>query len=348
MVHPSKPGVCSRRKIRAPPSTSGSISKSSSQTPRSRRCLGRRVTKRSVGSRMCPSAETTKGLSAMCCAFRRCTVRQNPRRVREAAHERRPTGRYTTRRRDAGRSGNVAQAVEAAPGRLDLGRLGRRRRTGPDQPGHPEKVLEGIREVEAGISFCLSLPLDYPGGTALNQRRHPPVVAPTEDMEGEPATFYNVHMSEMDGLRRSQVRRRLGRRRGHALAAVLDAVGLARPRRCRVRRRRRRGRGGRLLQRLPRRRRPGRPVRRRPRRRGPPPRLRPPPGLEHMAFHGVQGRGVLVDLAHHLGDEWRASTARRSRRSWRPTAWWSSPATSSCCTPGSPPGCSSGSATPIP
>src|SRR5712691_1587460 len=31
----------------------------------------------------------------------------------------------------------------------------------------PEKVLQGVREVEAGVSFCLSLPLDYPGGTAL-------------------------------------------------------------------------------------------------------------------------------------------------------------------------------------
>ena len=29
-------------------------------------------------------------------------------------------------------------------------------------------------------------------------------------------------------------------------------------------------------------------------------------GLEHMAFHGVQGRGVLVDLAHHLGHDWQA------------------------------------------
>ena len=28
-------------------------------------------------------------------------------------------------------------------------------------------------------------------------------------------------------------------------------------------------------------------------------------GLEHMAFHGVQGRGVLVDVAHHLGHEFR-------------------------------------------
>src|SRR3546814_17762217 len=25
-----------------------------------------------------------------------------------------------------------------------------------------------------------------------------------------------------------------------------------------------------------------------------------------MATHGVQGRGVLVDLAHHLGHDWRA------------------------------------------
>ena len=28
-------------------------------------------------------------------------------------------------------------------------------------------------------------------------------------------------------------------------------------------------------------------------------------GLEHMAYPGVQGRGVLVDLAHHLGHDWR-------------------------------------------
>src|SRR5689334_18508590 len=62
----------------------------------------------------------------------------------------------------------------------------------------PEKVLQGVREVQAGISFCLSLPLDFPGGTALNQRRHPPVIAPTEDMKGNPARFYNVHMKDMD------------------------------------------------------------------------------------------------------------------------------------------------------
>jgi len=43
----------------------------------------------------------------------------------------------------------------------------------------PQKVLEGIAEVREGETFCLSLPLDFPGGTALNPRRHPPVLRPT-------------------------------------------------------------------------------------------------------------------------------------------------------------------------
>ena len=38
----------------------------------------------------------------------------------------------------------------------------------------PEKVLQGVREVREGRTFCLSLPLDYPGGNILNPRRHPP------------------------------------------------------------------------------------------------------------------------------------------------------------------------------
>ena len=43
----------------------------------------------------------------------------------------------------------------------------------------PEKVLAGIAEVKEGRTFCLSLPLDYPGGNILNPRRHPPVIRPT-------------------------------------------------------------------------------------------------------------------------------------------------------------------------
>jgi kynurenine formamidase len=169
----------------------------------------------------------------------------------------------------------------------------------------PEKVLQGVREVEAGISFCLSLPLDYPGGTALNQRRYPPVLAPTEDMKGAPGTFYNVRMSEMedwgnpkyvdvwaddvvtlslqystqwdslahvgaefdaDGDGVEEAVYYNGYRAGTDLVGPsADAAGDGGGHRC-------------FAHHL---------------------------GLEHMAYQGVQGRGVLVDLAHHLGNEWR-------------------------------------------
>jgi kynurenine formamidase len=168
----------------------------------------------------------------------------------------------------------------------------------------PEKVLQGVREVEAGITFCLSLPLDFPGGTALNQRRYPPVLSPTEDMKGNAGTFYNVHMSEMDegGPRfvdvwaDDQVTLSLQySTQWDSLAHVgaeFDADGdgveeavyyngyradvdLAGPKADAA------GDGGRHLC------------------------FAHHLGLEHMAYQGVQGRGVLVDLAHHLGLDWR-------------------------------------------
>ena len=43
----------------------------------------------------------------------------------------------------------------------------------------PEKVRQGIAEVKEGRTFCLSLPLDYPGGSVLSPRRYPPVLRPT-------------------------------------------------------------------------------------------------------------------------------------------------------------------------
>lgn len=57
------------------------------------------------------------------------------------------------------------------------------------------KVLQGIREVEVGKVFCLSLPLDMPGGNALNPRRHPPSLRPTYK-DGRP--YMNVQMGEGD------------------------------------------------------------------------------------------------------------------------------------------------------
>jgi kynurenine formamidase len=168
----------------------------------------------------------------------------------------------------------------------------------------PQKVLEGVREVTDGISFCLSLPLDFPGGTALNQRRYPPVLSPTEDMRGNPGTFYNVHMSAMDegGPRfvdvwaDDQVTLSLQySTQWDSLAHVgaeFDAdddgveeavyyngyragADLAGPTHDAARD------GGQHLC------------------------FAHHLGLEHMAYQGVQGRGVLVDLAHHLGHDWR-------------------------------------------
>jgi kynurenine formamidase len=43
----------------------------------------------------------------------------------------------------------------------------------------PERVMRAVEEVREGQSFCLSLPLDLPGGNILNPRRHPPVLRPT-------------------------------------------------------------------------------------------------------------------------------------------------------------------------
>ena len=44
----------------------------------------------------------------------------------------------------------------------------------------PEKVRQGAAEVQTGQRFALSLPLDYPGGSALNPNRKPPVLRPLQ------------------------------------------------------------------------------------------------------------------------------------------------------------------------
>lgn len=59
----------------------------------------------------------------------------------------------------------------------------------------PEKVRQGVAEVKDGISFCLSLPLDYPGGNVLNPRRYPPRLAPTV-LDGNP--YMNFPMRKLD------------------------------------------------------------------------------------------------------------------------------------------------------
>ena len=63
----------------------------------------------------------------------------------------------------------------------------------------PEKVLQGIAEVKLGRSFCLSLPLDYPGGNVINPRRTPPVLKPTQ-RNGKPNMNYPLRCDDPTAL----------------------------------------------------------------------------------------------------------------------------------------------------
>ncbi|MFJ9088960.1 cyclase family protein [Streptomyces sp. NPDC102384] len=166
----------------------------------------------------------------------------------------------------------------------------------------PAKVMEGVREVEHGITFSLSLPLDYPGGTALNQRRYPPILRPTEDLQHNQDVFYNVVAREQISphlidvwsddvvtlwLQYSTQWDSLSHQGAEFDA---DADGTAEPVYYNGYR-------------------PGADVI------GPREDVKGDGsgslsharhlGLEHMASHGVQGRGVLIDLAHHLGTAWQ-------------------------------------------
>lgn len=58
-----------------------------------------------------------------------------------------------------------------------------------------EQVLKGVAEVRLGKTFCLSLPLDLPGGMALNPRRRPPRLSGTEK-DGVP--YMNFPMERLD------------------------------------------------------------------------------------------------------------------------------------------------------
>lgn len=57
------------------------------------------------------------------------------------------------------------------------------------------KVREGIAEVVDGKAFCLSLPLDFPGEAKINPRRAPPTLRPNE-ARGKP--FMNLPLSDYD------------------------------------------------------------------------------------------------------------------------------------------------------
>lgn len=58
-----------------------------------------------------------------------------------------------------------------------------------------KKVLQGIAEVKTGKTFCLSLPLDYPGGQVINKVRKPPHLNPVI-RNNEP--YFNYHWNKLN------------------------------------------------------------------------------------------------------------------------------------------------------
>ncbi|HEX2691524.1 MAG TPA: cyclase family protein [Kofleriaceae bacterium] len=81
----------------------------------------------------------------------------------------------------------MAQRWKHRPPRSNWGEFGPDDQRGRMNYVTREKVLEGVAEVKEGRTFCLSLPLDYPGGNVLNPRRSPPRLAPT--IRGDKANF---------------------------------------------------------------------------------------------------------------------------------------------------------------
>ncbi len=153
----------------------------------------------------------------------------------------------------------------------------------------PERVRRAAAEIHDGRSWCLSLPLDFPGGNKLNERRHPPRLFATVTAKGQPwfnqplnvngPDFTDV-VSDDAVLLHCQYSTQWD-----ALAHVgswFDADGTGPSKRYYN------GFGEADMQ------------------AGATPDVTSKAtrlGIEGMAAHGVQGRGVMVDLRAHLGDD---------------------------------------------
>ena len=149
------------------------------------------------------------------------------------------------------------------------------------------KVLQGITEVKEGRTFCLSLPLDYPGGQVINKVRFPPVLKPvirndapyfnylwsrqdenhTDIASDDVVLLHTQYSTQWDSLaHRGKLFDVMGDGNPQAVYytgvragedVVMDDKNETKARRL---------------------------------------------GIEHMAAHGVQGRGVMVDLFSEYGE----------------------------------------------
>lgn len=155
-----------------------------------------------------------------------------------------------------------------------------------------EHRLAAAREIREGLCFCLSMPLDMPGGNAINPKRLPPRIGPVFQPPESQAVYYNfrwddqqpdcadiacdecvtlysqystqwdsfAHIGSLfdaDGDGVAEPVYYNGYRAGEHIRGPEDSAGM----------------GARAL------------------------------GIENMALSGMQGRGVLVDFHKHFGDD---------------------------------------------
>jgi kynurenine formamidase len=168
----------------------------------------------------------------------------------------------------------------------------------------PQKVREGLAEAREGITFCLSLPLDYPGGSVMNPRRHPPILRPTlrgdrpnfnctlvgadsdctDVFNDDLAVLHLQYSTQWDSLAHvgalfdADGDGRAERVFYNGYRAGADIVGPDDPRDA--------GAAGPIGARST--------------------SSANALGIERMAAHGVQGRGVLIDLHAHFGNDARS------------------------------------------
>ena len=156
----------------------------------------------------------------------------------------------------------------------------------------PEKRLGAVAEVREGLCFCLSMPLDLPGGNSVNPKRFPPKLGPVFHPPGSDSFYYNMDWSSyQDGNMDVSSDECFTMHSQYStqwdsfahVGSLFDADGDGKPERVYYNGFKpdedikgpedRDGMGARKL------------------------------GVENMAVTGMQGRGVMVDLYRHFGDE---------------------------------------------
>jgi kynurenine formamidase len=151
----------------------------------------------------------------------------------------------------------------------------------------PHQVLQAMAEVQHGQTFCLSLPLDYPGGDVLNAVRQPPVLRPVIRHN---APYYNYQWRTLDpritdvGCDDSVLLYTQYSTQWDSLAhrgSLFDVQGNGEP----IPVYYNGFRAGEHVVSSPHKTTAALAL-----------------GIEGMAYHGVQGRGVLVDLFTHYGN----------------------------------------------